>query len=131
MGALLYHQSTTTLVAVESLARTWLEVGAAASVHGWSSKAVHQIETELSGSVQLPVHLTSTSRQETCGPHVSKANSLELYTYTYVVRQRRNRVRFNCNVSFLLVIHPAQKDGADPISSASFGRRLPCLIPIT
>jgi hypothetical protein len=53
-----------------------------------------------------------------------------MYTYTYV-RQRRNRVRFNWQLQRLLVIHPAQKDGADPISSASFARRLSCLIPIT
>lgn len=83
--------TTTTPVAVESLARTWLEVGAAASVHGWNSKAVHQIEIECKAY--------SYVQEETCGPHQSELSVL--YTYTYVVRQRRNRVRFNCSVSFV------------------------------
>jgi hypothetical protein len=67
--------------------RGWRLEQQRAYMDGWSSKAVHQIETEWKRTA------TSTSpeyvlvdRRETCGPHhVSKANSLCcIHIHTYV-----------------------------------------------
>lgn len=109
-------------------------------VGGWSSSERTWMELESCTSDWTEWKRTATStspeyvlvdRRETCGPHhVSKANSLCcIHIHTYV----SGGTEFVSTAAFrLLVIHPAQKDGgADPISSASFGRRLPCLIPIT